>query len=624
MLNKKDKFALCAGSMLAVLALTIPTVKATHLISNGLSASIGISASSTSEEQAISSSSNDMPATDTVITSTDQNTSSSASSSNISSVDGTIAPSDLGVSDPTILPDSHFYFLKNWWRGTRLFFTFNPIKKIELENKFANEKLIEAKKIAQKIKDPKVIDKALKNYEESIDKIKKQTKKIKREKKNSQEVNKFLDKFTHQQILHQEILDRLEKKVPPKVFQRIKEAQAKHLNAFKEVMTKLENKDQIPQRLEKAVEKIKKINFPEIKALQMIKKIESNATSSTDIRRKLNEAETRILQRLKTRVQNANMRQREIFGRTLRNKKNEINSLQIIEKLRNEGISTSTRNFLDQVKGKVLRQIIQKNNQKIQKLDKKFTPAKIKDILENPKNWINKKVKINGRIVPSQEVTDKKLAGPPISYYLSDGTGKIGFIGHLPHLNPVAPTALSLKNQKCVPEGHSLGAVVPGNNSKCCPGLVMIRPYRLLGIRGYCINPNHSLTVLGEVKNKGLIQSNDKTNSNFQPYLVAFHTQWNPPITHLVQHHLSPHQIIRHQILRHQKACKDLCGDGICQRVVCLSTGCPCPETPKSCPQDCQKDNTSNISTTTKIETKAKIKQRYESFLHHHLRMPNE
>jgi len=33
--------------------------------------------------------------------------------------------------------------------------------------------------------------------------------------------------------------------------------------------------------------------------------------------------------------------------------------------------------------------------------------------------------------------------------------------------------------------------------------------------------------------------------------------------------------------------CKDLCGDGICQEIVCLAIGCPCAETPETCPRDC-------------------------------------
>lgn len=37
-----------------------------------------------------------------------------------------------------------------------------------------------------------------------------------------------------------------------------------------------------------------------------------------------------------------------------------------------------------------------------------------------------------------------------------------------------------------------------------------------------------------------------------------------------------------------EKFCKDLCGDGICQEVVCMAIGCPCPETPGTCSEDCK------------------------------------
>jgi putative hemolysin len=36
-----------------------------------------------------------------------------------------------------------------------------------------------------------------------------------------------------------------------------------------------------------------------------------------------------------------------------------------------------------------------------------------------------------------------------------------------------------------------------------------------------------------------------------------------------------------------EKFCKDLCGDGICQEIVCMTIGCPCPETKENCPIDC-------------------------------------
>lgn len=34
--------------------------------------------------------------------------------------------------------------------------------------------------------------------------------------------------------------------------------------------------------------------------------------------------------------------------------------------------------------------------------------------------------------------------------------------------------------------------------------------------------------------------------------------------------------------------CVNNCGNGICQEIVCLSSGCPCAETQATCPQDCR------------------------------------
>jgi putative hemolysin len=34
--------------------------------------------------------------------------------------------------------------------------------------------------------------------------------------------------------------------------------------------------------------------------------------------------------------------------------------------------------------------------------------------------------------------------------------------------------------------------------------------------------------------------------------------------------------------------CKDLCGDGMCQEIVCMAIGCPCAETKETCPKDCK------------------------------------
>ncbi len=34
--------------------------------------------------------------------------------------------------------------------------------------------------------------------------------------------------------------------------------------------------------------------------------------------------------------------------------------------------------------------------------------------------------------------------------------------------------------------------------------------------------------------------------------------------------------------------CKNECGDGQCQEIVCMAVGCPCAETAETCPEDCK------------------------------------
>ncbi|MFH7873457.1 MAG: DUF333 domain-containing protein, partial [Candidatus Aenigmatarchaeota archaeon] len=59
-----------------------------------------------------------------------------------------------------------------------------------------------------------------------------------------------------------------------------------------------------------------------------------------------------------------------------------------------------------------------------------------------------------------------------------------------------------------------------------------------------------------------------------------------------------PSEVIASQANKSQETCKNLCGDGICQRFVCLAIGCPCPETEETCPDDCSlpKEEIANLA----------------------------
>ncbi len=85
-----------------------------------------------------------------------------------------ITADDLGVSEPKILPNSPFYFLKNFQRQLRLAFAFNPVKKAELRLQFANEMLVEAQKLAEKTGNQELFQRAVDKYQKQIEKIQNQ------------------------------------------------------------------------------------------------------------------------------------------------------------------------------------------------------------------------------------------------------------------------------------------------------------------------------------------------------------------------------------------------------------------------------------------------------------------
>jgi hypothetical protein len=266
-------------------------------------------------------------------------------------LDENVTPQDLEVSEPKILPDSPFYFLKNWGRAIRSFFAFRPIDKAKLRLRFASEKLLEAKKLAEKTKNPEIIKRVTENYEREIDKIKEVADRIKEKASENLEVGKFLDKFTKHQILHEKILEKLQEQVPPEVFEKIKEARERHLQRFGEVMQKLEeNWEKVRERIEKNMEKIKGSRFKDFKNLEILKKLEEKVPEEG--KEAIQKARERILERLEEKIQQMTTTTQEKLKRYIEKiqgdpeKKLEIlediklrlkNQLRIRERLENAG-----------------------------------------------------------------------------------------------------------------------------------------------------------------------------------------------------------------------------------------------------------------------------------------------
>lgn len=250
--------------------------------------------------------------------------------------DETVEPEDLEIKEPKLLPDSRWYFLKEWGRGIQSFFTFGQIKKSELEQKFASERLMELKKLIEKNIDSEILEKAIEKYERALERIQTRTQNIEEKAKDNEEVNKFLDKFTEQQFLHQRILQKLETQVPKESFEKIQEAREKHLEKFSQVMTDLEDrKEEIQEKLENNLEKIEGSKFKSFKNIEVLIELEEKIPEQA--KEAIRNAQENILERLKNDLENMSAEDQEKFKEyTDKISGNEEIQSQILERVRQE------------------------------------------------------------------------------------------------------------------------------------------------------------------------------------------------------------------------------------------------------------------------------------------------
>ncbi len=227
-------------------------------------------------------------------------------------LDENVSLEELEIKEPKLLPDSPFYFLKTWKRAVQSFFTFNKVKKLELRSKFSNENLIELKKMIETKKDPEKITKGIENYQKELRNIKALTDTIEETSAESPEIDKFLTKFTNQQILHQKVLSKLETQVAPEVFEKIKETRERHLERFGEVMTKLEDRDEeITEKLDNAIEQQKGSRFKNFKNLEVLKELEEKVPEVA--RESIRNAQRNALQRLQGDLEKMSPEDQEKF-----------------------------------------------------------------------------------------------------------------------------------------------------------------------------------------------------------------------------------------------------------------------------------------------------------------------
>lgn len=186
-----------------------------------------------------------------------------------------VIASDLGVEEPNILPDSRFYFLKEWSRGIGNFFTFNPIKKAERKLTQANEKLIEAKKIAEKTGNENIAVKAMEKYQIAIEKAGAKIEEIKEGNQDNPRFQELVDKFVGDNLTQSRLLNNLRIRYENVSDEAREKAEMLRERAEERVGDVLEvEPEKAAQRLDRVLEKtqdgVREINTNQIETLRRV------------------------------------------------------------------------------------------------------------------------------------------------------------------------------------------------------------------------------------------------------------------------------------------------------------------------------------------------------------------
>lgn len=285
------------------------------------------------------------------------------------SQDENIQAKNLGISEPTVLPNNPLYFFKTLGRNIQSILTLDSVKKAELKEKFANEKLIEAKKLIETGANKQTIEKVINNYQQEMIQVQNAVEKIKGTAETNIQAGKFLDKFIQQQNLQQQILQKLETQVPTSTLEKIKEAREQHLENFAQVMTKLENKEKIQERLEKNLEEAKGSNFKDFKNLEILKGLETKV--ATTVKEAIQKAQETFLNRLQEKLGAMSPEEQEKFKEYLDkisgDKEKQMEILQNLKTTVNSATATAKILKLKEKLEQTETKIIQKIESKLEK-----------------------------------------------------------------------------------------------------------------------------------------------------------------------------------------------------------------------------------------------------------------
>jgi len=182
-------------------------------------------------------------------------------------------PKALGLKRVGLLPTSPFYFLKEWWRGLKVGWIRDPIKKSEAQLQILSEKLAEAESITRKGLKPEVLERAFGNYTNTMDKLKTRLEGLKGTSENPN-IDKLLDKITVAEIRHFEVLDKILERVPQAVAQ-VEEVRQNINQTLPLLRLRFENQEEFMERLENKLQELQPLKPAPVGEFRQLRIMES-------------------------------------------------------------------------------------------------------------------------------------------------------------------------------------------------------------------------------------------------------------------------------------------------------------------------------------------------------------
>jgi len=203
----------------------------------------------------------------------EETTTTTVADTTTTTIEEMTVPEALGMKKVGLLPTSPFYFLKEWWRGWKVGWIRDPIKKSEAQLQILSEKLAEAAEIARRAPKPEVLEKAFDNYTSAMDRLKDRMEGLKETSENPN-IDKMLDRITQAEIRHSEVLDKILERVPEAVVQVEKVRQ--NINQILPLLRlKFENQEEFMNRLENKLQELQPLNPVPVGEFRQLRIMES-------------------------------------------------------------------------------------------------------------------------------------------------------------------------------------------------------------------------------------------------------------------------------------------------------------------------------------------------------------